>query len=101
MTETIRVRDKDYKKLQKVKDITGLPSAEAAHLCLAFPRMDYLRDRVQHRAVQRDPELSDELSSILLRAESDSDAEDQIETELYSRISISEIELDSADELRL
>jgi len=101
MTETIRVRDEDYEKLQKVKDITGMPSAEAAHLCFAFPRTDYLRDRVQYRAVQRDPELSDKLSQILLTSESDEDAEERIESELYSRISISDVELDTADELRL
>lgn len=101
MTKTIRVHDEDYDKLRKVQDITGLSSAEAARLCLAFPNWDYLRERVQHRAVQRDPELGDELSKILLHAESDEEARERIENELFSRVSISDTQLDSADELRL
>ena len=34
MTETIRVRDEDYRRVQYVSEVTGLSSAEALHYLL-------------------------------------------------------------------
>jgi hypothetical protein len=31
MTETVRVRDEDYRRVQFIRDVTGLSSAEAVH----------------------------------------------------------------------
>lgn len=89
MTETVRVRDEDYNRIQYVKERTGLSTAEAAHYLFKSGAVQPRSDLTQklsndlYKAVQYHPrydeDLPDEAKQELLRA-----AEFRTAEELYN-----------------